>query len=36
MSQYGADAMAKKGSTYQEILTYYYQGVVIDKVGNIG
>ena len=26
MSQYGADAMAVAGSTYQEILTYYYQG----------
>jgi len=26
MSQYGADAMAVAGSTYPEILTYYYQG----------
>ncbi len=26
MSQYGADAMAVQGSTYQEILTHYYQG----------
>ena len=26
MSQYGADAMAAAGSTYPEILTYYYQG----------
>lgn len=26
MSQYGADAMAARGSTYPEILTYYYQG----------
>lgn len=26
MSQYGADAMAAAGSTYPEILAYYYQG----------
>lgn len=26
MSQYGADAMAASGSTYSEILAYYYQG----------
>ena len=26
MSQYGADAMAVTGSSYEEILTYYYQG----------
>lgn len=26
MSQYGADAMAEAGSSYQEILTHYYQG----------
>ncbi len=26
MSQYGADAMAARGSTYQEILAHYYQG----------
>jgi len=26
MSQYGADAMAVAGSTYEEILTHYYQG----------
>ena len=26
MSQYGADAMASSGSTYPEILAYYYQG----------
>ena len=26
MSQYGADAMAASGSTYPEILAYYYQG----------
>ena len=27
MSQYGANAMAKKGKTYKEILSHYYQGV---------
>lgn len=26
MSQYGADAMAVQGSSYQEILSYYYRG----------
>lgn len=36
MSQYGADAMAAVGSTYDEILLYYYQGTVIDKTGNLG
>ena len=29
MSQYGADAMAASGSTYPEILAYYYQGAVL-------
>lgn len=27
LSQYGANAMAKDGSTYKDILTYYYTGV---------
>lgn len=36
MSQYGADAMAAGGSTYAEILTHYYQGVKIDKIGDLG
>ncbi len=31
MSQYGADAMAAGGSTYDAILLYYYQGTAIDK-----
>lgn len=30
MSQTGANAMAKKGATYYEILTHYYTGVTID------
>lgn len=47
MSQYGADAMAVQGKTYQEILAHYYPGTnlhqmtyeelkgVFDKVGNL-
>ncbi len=29
MSQYGARGMAEKGYNYQEILKYYYSGVVL-------
>ncbi|MBQ2892849.1 MAG: stage II sporulation protein D [Oscillospiraceae bacterium] len=36
MSQYGADAMARNGSTYEEILMHYYRGTRIDKMENIG
>lgn len=41
MSQYGADAMALNGSSYQEILQHYYQGTVlenrsIDKGASVG
>lgn len=32
MSQYGANAMAKNGSTYTEILTHYYQGTTVGKL----
>jgi len=32
MSQYGASAMAKQGSTYDEILKHYYTGVSIEKL----
>lgn len=35
MSQYGADAMAMAGSSYREILGYYYPGTVIDKLSNV-
>jgi len=35
MSQYGAEAMAKKGSSYEEILMHYYKGTRIDKIENI-
>ena len=31
MSQYGAEAMAVKGSGYDEILTYYYPGTVLSQ-----
>ncbi len=34
LSQYGAYAMAKKGSTYKEILSYYYQGAKIESLSN--
>jgi len=30
MSQYGADAMGLSGSTYEEILAYYYQGTSLE------
>lgn len=30
MSQYGANAMAKQGATYKEILQHYYTGVTIE------
>ncbi len=32
MSQYGANAMAKEGYTYEEILKYYYQNIEIDSI----
>lgn len=35
MSQYGANAMAKDGSDYKEILTHYYTGVEIEKIGDV-
>ncbi len=31
MSQYGANAMAKEGKTYRDILSHYYQGTVISE-----
>jgi len=36
MSQYGAEAMALTGSTYQQILSYYYRGTRIDKIDTLG
>lgn len=35
MSQYGANSMAKKGSTYQEILKHYYTGVEIKSISEV-
>lgn len=32
MSQYGADAMARQGSTYTQILQWYYQGAEVKKL----
>lgn len=32
MSQYGADFMARQGSTYEEILKHYYKGVEIKGI----
>ena len=34
MSQYGADAMAATGSTFQEILAHYYKGTALERFGN--
>jgi len=34
MSQYGANGMAKQGYTYDQILTYYYQGTTLKKIKN--
>ena len=31
MSQYGADAMAAGGSSYEQILSYYYQGTTLAR-----
>ena len=33
MSQYGADYMAKQGNNFKEILTYYYTGCKVEKIG---
>ena len=36
MSQYGADAMAIAGNSYEQILLYYYRGTRIDKMDSLG
>ena len=33
MSQYGANAMAGAGATFEEILTHYYTGVSLERLG---
>ncbi|TDT62398.1 stage II sporulation protein D [Fonticella tunisiensis] len=35
MSQWGAKAMADKGSKYDEILKHYYTGIAINKISDI-
>lgn len=35
MSQYGAETMARQGYSYEEILSYYYKGTRIDKLGTV-
>ena len=35
MSQYGADAMAVTGSTFEEILAYYYQGTSLARLDEL-
>ena len=35
MSQYGAAAMAEQGSSYDEILRYYYQGAELQKASRL-
>ena len=32
MSQYGANAMAEEGRTFQEILTWYYTGTQVEQL----
>ena len=33
MSQYGADALARQGKSWQEILTWYYTGTAVGYYG---
>lgn len=35
LSQTGADALAKQGYTYRDILKHYYTGIEITKFNNI-
>ena len=35
MSQYGAEAMAAQGSSYQDILSHYYRGAVLSDYGRL-
>jgi len=35
MSQYGANALAKQGKKFDEILKYYYTGVEIVKIEDL-
>jgi stage II sporulation protein D len=33
MSQWGAQGMALKGASYEQILKHYYQGIALTSVG---
>ena len=35
MSQYGAEAMGKRGKSYAEILAHYYPGTVLEKLSEL-
>lgn len=35
MSQYGAEAMAAQGNSWEEILQYYYTGVSLEKISQL-
>ena len=35
MSQYGANALAKEGKTYEEILQWYYTGITLDTIDTL-
>ena len=34
MSQYGANALAKQGKSWQEILTWYYSGTDVENLAD--
>ena len=36
MSQVGANAMARQGSTYRDILTHYYTGAILASLSDLG
>lgn len=36
MSQYGADAMARSGAGFEEILSHYYTGITLGSVSDLG
>ena len=33
MSQYGAKAMAEQGYTYADILSFYFTGITLERIG---
>ena len=36
MSQYGANALARQGKTYEEILKWYYTGIELGRYSPAG